>query len=322
MDPFHAAGADFLFHGFDSRGDFVGGFDMVHLDVDHADAEGDFLVDVFEGIEVAGGTMGEFEDEVVGVKGVEEIEEGLPVALLDRLAAVVAEAEVDGALGLVVDGVEDEVHRGGGEGGVFGIAGDVGFVDLDAGGREAGHLGGEDVAKGHGEFVEAAVVVVEQRAREHVGARDGKLEVTAGDGGGALAISEQVEGALAEGTGDDTSGLAAETHRVMAGEFFGDGAADLAIDAGHGTNEVFDHAVGVGVVDVETVELAVGGKVDASLVLDVENYARGVNDGLLGRKGREPVWNRIGTDGGGEDAGFSTGDRWGRGTRRKLSWAY
>ena len=309
MDPFHAARADFLFHGFDARGDFVGGLDVVHFDVDHADAEGDFFVDVFEGIEVAGRTVGEFEDEVVSVEGVEEIKEGLPVALLDRLAAVVAEAEVDGALGLVVDGVEDEVHRSGGEGSVFGVAGDVGFVDLDAGGGEAGHLGGEDVAEGHGEFVEAAVVVVEQRAREHVGARDGELEVTAGDGGGALAIGQQVEGAFAEGAGDNASGLAAETHRVMAGEFFGDGAADLAVDAGHGTNEVFDHAIGVGVVDVEAVELAVGGQVDAGLVLDVENDARGVDDGLLGRKSREPVRNRIGTNGGGEDAGFSHGDK-------------
>ena len=259
MDPLHAAGADFLFHSFDARGDFVGGLDVVHLDVDHADAEGDFLVDVFESIEVAGRTVGEFENEVVGVEGVEEIEEGFPVALLDRLTAVVAEAKVDGALGLVVDGVEDEVHRSGGEGGVFGIAGNVGFVDLDAGGGEAGHLGGEDVSEGHGELVEAAVVVVEQRAREHVGARDGEFEVTAGDGGGALAIGEQVKGAFAEGAGDDASGLAAEPHRMMAGEFFSDGAADLTVDAGHGTNEVFDHAVGVRVVDVETVELAVGG---------------------------------------------------------------
>lgn len=67
VDPLYTAGADFLFHGFDARGDFVGGLDVIHLDVDHADAEGDFLVDVLEGIEVARRTVGEFEDEVVGV---------------------------------------------------------------------------------------------------------------------------------------------------------------------------------------------------------------------------------------------------------------
>lgn len=304
MDPLHATGADFFLHGFDARGDFVGGLDVVDLDVDHADAEGDFLVDMLERIEVAGGAVGEFEDEVVGVEGVEEIEQGLPVTLLDGLAAVVTEAEMDGALGLFVDAVEDKIHRGGSEGAVLRVAGDVGFVDLHAGGGETGHLGGEDFAEGHGELVEAAIVVVEECAREHVGARDGEFEITAGDGRGALAIGEEIERAFAEGAGDDTGGLAAEAHRVMAGELLGDGATDLAVDAGHGTDEILDHAVRVGMVDVETVKFAVGRKVDAGLGLDVEHDAGGVDDGLLGGERGEPVRDRIGADGGGEDAWF------------------
>jgi hypothetical protein len=44
-------------------------------------------------------------------------------------------------------------------------------------------------------------VVVEQRAREHVGARDGELEEATRDGGGALAIGEEVERAFAERAG-------------------------------------------------------------------------------------------------------------------------
>ena len=90
----------------------------------------------------------------------------------------------------------------------------------------------------------------------------------------------------------------------MAGEFLGDGAADWAVDAGHGTDEIFDHAIRVGVVDVETVKFAVGGEVDAGLGLDVEYDAGGVDDGLLGGECGEPVRNRIGADGGGEDAWF------------------
>ena len=96
-----------------------------------------------------------------------------------------------------------------------------------------------------------------------------------------------------------------------AGEFLGDRAADLAVDAGHGTDEILDHAVRVGVVDVETVELAVGREVDAGLGLDVEHDARGVDDGLLGGERGGPVWNRIGGDGGGEDAWFSHKGGWG-----------
>jgi hypothetical protein len=113
-----------------------------------------------------------------------------------------------------VDAVEQEVHRGGGERAVGRVAGDVGLVDLHAGGGQAGHLGGQHLAERHRQLVEAAVVVVEQRAGQHVGARDGELEGAAGDAGGALAVGQQVERTFAEGAGDDAGGLAAETHRV------------------------------------------------------------------------------------------------------------
>ena len=60
----------------------------------------------------------------------------------------------------------------------------------------------------------------------------------------------------------------------------------------------------VGMIDVEAGELAVGRQVDAGLTLDVENHARGINHRLLTWEGGEPIWNRIGTDRGGEDAGL------------------
>jgi hypothetical protein len=205
---------------------------------------------------------------------------------------------------LAVNLVEQEVHRGGGERGIVRVAGDVGLVDLDAGRGEAGHLGGENLAEGHGELVEAAVVVVEEGAGEHVGARDGELERAAGDRGGALAVGEQVEGAFAKLARDDAGRLAAEAHGVMAGEFLGDGAADHGRDAGHRADEILDHAVRVGVVDVEAVELAVGRQVDAGLTLEIKYDAGGIDHGLLAGQGGEPVGHGIGTDGGGEDAGL------------------
>ncbi len=52
MDPADAAGADLLLDGLDARGDLVGGLDVVHLDVDDADAEGDLFVDALEGVEI------------------------------------------------------------------------------------------------------------------------------------------------------------------------------------------------------------------------------------------------------------------------------
>ena len=82
--------------------------------------------------------MGKFEDEVIGVQRVEELEKGLPLPGLDRLAAIVPEAEVH--RGGTIKGVEDPVNCFRREGAVGGIAGDVGLVDLQARARAVRHL--------------------------------------------------------------------------------------------------------------------------------------------------------------------------------------
>ena len=88
----------------------------------------------------------------------------------------------------------------------------------------------------------------------------------------------------------------------MARKLIRDRAADDRRDAGHRADEVFDHAVGVGMVDVEAVELAVGRQIDAGLTLDVEYDAGRIDHRLLAGQRGEPVGHRVGADGGGEDA--------------------
>ena len=52
MHPTHAAVADNFLGAFDARGDFVGRLDVVHLDIDDADAERNFRVNVAKRIEI------------------------------------------------------------------------------------------------------------------------------------------------------------------------------------------------------------------------------------------------------------------------------
>ena len=78
---------------------------------------------------------------------VEESDQRLPVAALDGLPAVVAEAEVHGALDLRTR-VEHAVDRLRGERGVGGIAGDVGFIHLHAGAGQIADLRGEHIGDG------------------------------------------------------------------------------------------------------------------------------------------------------------------------------
>ena len=64
----------------------------------------------------------------------------------------------------------------------FRTSGNVGFVHLNAGTGQLGDLRGHDVGDGHRERFEVPVMIVEQRAGEHVGAGQRELEIAARDG--------------------------------------------------------------------------------------------------------------------------------------------
>ena len=246
--------------------------------------------------------MRHFEYEVIDVELIQEGRQRAPFALLNGLSAVIAEAEMHGAFAL--EGIKNTIDRGGCQRGVGGIARDVGFVDLQAVARQAGDLLCENAGDRHQESLEIAVVVIQQGARQHVRAGDGELERTAGNTGGEFAIGEEVERALGKGRLHDAGGLAAELHGAFAGEALVIAAPHLGAYAGHRTEEVFDHAVGIGMIDVEAIEFAIGGQIDARLALRVEDDAGGIEPRLLAGQGRQPIRNGIAAHGGGEDGGF------------------
>jgi hypothetical protein len=220
-----------------------------------------------------------------------------PLAFLDGLAAVVAEAEMDGAR--TGEGIEHAINRLGGNGTVGWIAGDIRFVDLQATARKPGDLLRENIGDGHQQILEAAVMPVEQRARQHVGTGDGELERAVGNTGRQFAIGHQVERAFAQRGFDHAGGFVAETHRAHASERFMIAAAHLGAHAGHGADEVLDHAVGVRMVHVKAVQFAVGGQVDGGLALNIEDHARGVEASLFAGQRDEPVGSGVGANGGG-----------------------
>ena len=79
------------------------------------------------------------------------------------------------------------------------------------------------------------------------------LKGPTGYGCGAGAVGEQVEAARAEFGFHHGRGLGPEAHALFGGEFLGLAAAKFRTGAAHGPDEVLDHAVGVWVVDVESV---------------------------------------------------------------------
>ena len=144
--------------------------------------------------------------------------------------------------------------------------------------------------------------MVDQGLRQHVRAGDGELEGLAREGAGAAAGQRQVERAAADRAVDHARRPGAEAHAAL-------GAIGDQLLEGRGRaharqrpHEVLDHAVGLGVVDVEARELAVAHHVDAGLLLGVQHHARRVDHRLLAGIGGEPIGNRIGPDHGRQDA--------------------
>ena len=53
----------------------------------------------------------------------------------------------------------------------------------------------------------------------------------------------------------------------MAAELGCHGPAEVRRDAGHWADEVFDHPIGIGMVDIESVKFAIGWEIDPGLAL-------------------------------------------------------
>ena len=234
------------------------------------------------------------------MQGVEELQEGLPLAGLDGLPSIISETEVHRSG--TVEGIEDLVDGLGGERAVGRVAWNIGFIDLQAGTRTTGDLSGKDVRECEGQGCEVMVVLVEESAGQHVGACDSELEGAAGEIGRTLAVVDQVESATVQRFAHHSGGLGAEAHALVGVKGFCFGPADGGIAATHGRDEVLDHTVGIRVIDVEAVEFPVGGQVDPGLALGVEDDPGGIGDGLFGGESVQPVGHGIGSDRGCQDA--------------------
>ena len=208
--------------------DLVRGFDVVHFDVDHADADADVRPQVAQRLQIRRRPVGELEHQMIGAQRAEKANQHVPGAGLNRLAAVIAETEMDRLRS--ADGVEHAIDRVGGQRCVRRIAGHVRLVYLDAGAVEVAHLRRQRVGDRQRERAEIAVVLVEQRARQHVGAGQRELERSAGDRGGARAVLGQVQRALVYRPDHHTGRPAAEAHLGLRPERRGLAPSDPGAD--------------------------------------------------------------------------------------------
>ena len=158
-----------------------------------------------------------------------------------------------------------------------GAARQVGLVELDNLGVDVGDLPGEHVGDRHGELRGVGVVLVFQGLGQHVRAGEGEFERPRRQRVGARRRVGQIESAVADRAVDDARRLGAKAHAGLAA--VGDNLLerDFRANARHGLHEIFDHAVGFGMIDVEAVEFAVAHHIDAGCLLGRNHRAGGVD---------------------------------------------
>ena len=183
-----------------------------------------------------------------------------------------------------------------------GIARYVRFVHLHTRAIQVSDLRRQRIGDGESELREIVVVLVQQGAGKHVGTRGSELEWSARHAGGAGAVFGQVQDAFRDRASDDRRGLVTKLHFRSGAERSRVAPTYLTPHAPELVDEILDHSIGVGMIHIESIEFTVRRQIDARLPLERKHSARGVEQCLFAWQRREPVGDRIRTNGGGEDA--------------------
>jgi hypothetical protein len=116
-------------------------------------------------------------------------------------------------------------------------------------------------------------------------------------------VAREVEPPVAEWTRDDPGRQRTVGHSGLLPPGAKLVDAQLGLDSLEGTDEVIDHPVGLGVVDVPAIELPVGDHVDAGQFLGLEHDHHRVAEALAGVVDAQPGGDRIAADDRGLDHG-------------------
>ena len=117
----------------------------------------------------------------------------------------------------------------------------------------------ERISDGERQLGKIAIMIIEQRARQHVGTRDGELERPAGHARGARAVFGEIQRAFRDRAVNDRRWLAAETHFGFRAKRRRICAANISANAAEFVDEVFNHPVRIRMIHIKAIQLAVGG---------------------------------------------------------------
>ena len=97
-----------------------------------------------------------------------------------------------------------------------------------------------------------------------------------------MKIAREIQRSLIDRPFHNPRRFGTKTHAVEVGKLLNIRASHLCADPSQRPNEIFDHAVRLGVIDIEAIELAVADEIDAGLLLGGDDHPRRIDDGLSG----------------------------------------
>jgi hypothetical protein len=195
-----------------------------------------------------------------------------------------------------LDRPEHDVDRFGGPRPFVGRTRQIGLVELHDVGLAMLNLLGEDARQRPSELGAVGVMAVDQGLGQHVRARNGEFQRSCREAFCARTGVRQIERAAAELVDDDAGRPAAKAHAGRAAVFDEFLERDRGPHARHRAHEIFDHAVGLGMIGIEAIEFAVADKIDPGALLGMEHDAGRIDQRLLARIRNQPIGDRIRTD--------------------------
>ena len=96
---------------------------------------------------------------------------------------------------------------------------------------------------------------------------------------------------------DNPRGFRAKRHRLHLPKLMPFLPAHLRPNAIQRTDKIVNHPVGIGVIDIKAVKFTIRRHINTVLPLNINDNACRIDECLLSRHRRKPLWNRIRTDG-------------------------
>src|SRR5437667_4388583 len=266
-------------------------FNFVVLDVDNADPQADLRVEFEQIGQRPVATAGEFENEVIGMQGIEKGDQVAPETFLYCLPPVIAEADMD--CFLCPDSIEHMVDRLGRPLPVLRMPADVRLVQLNDRGVDRFELLAQDYRQIQRQLRRSRIVAVRQDFGQHMRARTGELQRPPGKPAHGSEIAGKIESRLSDLSVNDARRGGAIVEPPVCAESIEIGQRKARSDPVHLREEVIDHSVRFRMAWIKSLQFSIADHIQSCKLLSFQDRQDRILQGDTRAVSHQPGGDRI-----------------------------